>query len=138
MRLAAPLPLYTRHLLRNGRCDHTQIGNAALLGCLLSHMQAWRLVRPGERVAILEEVATAFSKATQTPSDAPPKPPLGPPFGPSDAPPQQDAQIDALSVARLRLLAQDIAPHPWDIVLLDSVLFGFSLAPLWPLFSSLS
>ena len=58
MRLAAPLPLHTRHLLRNGRCDHTQIGNAAMLGCLLSHMQAWRLVRPGERVAILEEVAT--------------------------------------------------------------------------------
>ena len=66
MRLAAPLPLHTRHLLRSGRCDHTQIGNAAMLGCLLSHMQAWRLVRPGERVAILEEVATAFSEATQT------------------------------------------------------------------------
>ena len=51
---AETLPLYTRHLLRHGRRDHMQIGNPEMLGCLLSHMKAWRLVRPGEVVAVFE------------------------------------------------------------------------------------
>ena len=51
---AEALPLYTRHLLRHGRRDHMQIGNPEMLGCLLSHMKAWRLVRPGEVVAVFE------------------------------------------------------------------------------------
>ena len=83
-------------------------------------MQAWRLVRPGEHVVVLEEVSAAFAPAAQS----------LPPTRASDvanAPPQQDAQIDTLSVSRLHLLAQDISPRPWDVVLLDAVLSGFYL-----------
>ena len=54
MLMAEELPLYTRHQLRHGRNDHMQIGNFAMLGCLYSHINAWRLVGPGETVAIFE------------------------------------------------------------------------------------
>jgi len=40
----ASLPLYTRYLIRHGRREHMQIGNLAMAGCLLSHVQAWRRV----------------------------------------------------------------------------------------------
>jgi len=40
----AVLPLYTRHLIRHGRNEHMQIGNRAMVGCLLSHAEAWKRV----------------------------------------------------------------------------------------------
>ena len=51
------LPLYTRHLIRYGRQNHVQIGNWAMLGCLLSHISVWRGIAPGETVAVFEEDA---------------------------------------------------------------------------------
>ena len=51
------LPLYTRHLIDNGRQSHVQIGNYAMLGCLLSHVEVWKQVAPGEIVAVFEEDA---------------------------------------------------------------------------------
>lgn len=51
------LPLYTRHLINNGRHNHVQIGNFAMLGCLLSHVDVWKQVVPGETVAVFEEDA---------------------------------------------------------------------------------
>lgn len=52
------LPLYTRYLLRYGRHDHMQLGNAAMLGCLLSHVEVWRrYVGPNETIAVFEEDA---------------------------------------------------------------------------------
>lgn len=54
----AQLPLYTKMLLQSRqRHDHMQLSSAPMLGCLLSHMAAWRRVRPGEIVAVLEEDA---------------------------------------------------------------------------------
>ena len=38
----ANLPLYARLILSTGRHDHMQVGNAAMLGCLLSHTALWR------------------------------------------------------------------------------------------------
>ena len=51
------LPLYTRHLIKNGRQNHIQIGNYAMVGCLLSHVEVWRGVGVGETVAVFEEDA---------------------------------------------------------------------------------
>lgn len=51
------LPLYTRHLIDNGRQSHIQIGNSAMLGCLLSHVEVWKNITPGETVAVFEEDA---------------------------------------------------------------------------------
>jgi GR25 family glycosyltransferase involved in LPS biosynthesis len=54
------LPLYTRMTLAAGRNDHMQLGSAAMLGCLLSHIAIWRhllLQEEGEEALILEEDA---------------------------------------------------------------------------------
>lgn len=51
------LPLYTRHLIKNGRHSHVQIGNFAMLGCLLSHVEVWKTITPSETVAVFEEDA---------------------------------------------------------------------------------
>lgn len=40
----ADLPLYTRHLVDEGRFDHMQIGNRPMVGCLLSHASVWAQV----------------------------------------------------------------------------------------------
>lgn len=58
------LPLYTRHLIKNGRHNHVQIGNFAMLGCLLSHVQVWKTIGPSETVAVFEE--DAFIDAVST------------------------------------------------------------------------
>ena len=42
----AQLPLYTQYTIQHGRHHHVQIGNAAMVGCLLSHMAIWALVKP--------------------------------------------------------------------------------------------
>jgi len=36
------LPLYTKYLMKHGRDDHMQIGNTAMIGCFLSHLQVWK------------------------------------------------------------------------------------------------
>ena len=51
------LPLYTRHLIAHGRQTHMQIGNAEMLACLLSHVQVWSGIKPGETILVLEEDA---------------------------------------------------------------------------------
>lgn len=53
------VPLYVRHTMRSGRHDHMQIGNAEMLGCLLSHMAVWArfLASPHSTVAVFEEDA---------------------------------------------------------------------------------
>ena len=51
------MPLYTRRLLQVGRSEHMQLGNAAMLGCLLSHMAIWEQIQEGETVAVFEEDA---------------------------------------------------------------------------------
>ena len=51
------LPLYTRFLIQNGRQNHVQIGNSAMIGCLLSHIKVWRDIQPGETVMVVEEDA---------------------------------------------------------------------------------
>ena len=53
------VPLYVRHTMRSGRHDHMQIGNAEMLGCLLSHMAVWTrfLASPHGTVAVFEEDA---------------------------------------------------------------------------------
>ena len=57
----ASLPLYTRHLIAHGRHEHIQIGNRAMVGCLLSHVEAWRRVSSWayvfEEDALVEEGA---------------------------------------------------------------------------------
>ena len=51
------LPLYTRYLIDHGRQNHMQIGNGAMLGCLLSHIEIWKTITPGETVGVFEEDA---------------------------------------------------------------------------------
>lgn len=52
----AALPLYTRHVMRNGRSDHMQIGNRHALGCLMSHGHVWRrIVEANASAIVLEE-----------------------------------------------------------------------------------
>jgi len=51
------LPLYTRYTMLMGRHDHMQIANPAALGCLLSHIEIWKQMLPGEIIAIFEEDA---------------------------------------------------------------------------------
>ena len=51
------LPLYTRYLIDHGRQNHMQIGNAAMLACLLSHIEIWKTITPGETVGVFEEDA---------------------------------------------------------------------------------
>lgn len=45
------LPLYTRHIMANGRHDHMQIPNNEALGCLLSHDAIWRDIVNGSNDA---------------------------------------------------------------------------------------
>ena len=110
MLMVEELPLYTRHQLRHGRNEHMQIGNYAMLGCLYSHINAWRLVGPGETVAIFE--VRTFLRCAQR------KPP--PPPSHFAEPIQEDTQIDSTSEARMRLLEQDMAGIEWDIILLET------------------
>ena len=42
--MEATLPLYTQFLIKHGRREHVQIGNRAMVGCLLSHVNIWRMV----------------------------------------------------------------------------------------------
>ena len=90
--LAHELPLYARQIvLGAGRHDHMQLGNAAMLGCLLSHTALWRWwaarPHPNDTLLVLEE----------------------------------DAYLDEdASPARLAtLLDHDLAHERWDILLLE-------------------
>lgn len=49
--------LYTRYVMVVGRRDHMQLSNPSMLGCLLSHIHIWKMVNPGEIIAIFEEDA---------------------------------------------------------------------------------
>ena len=51
------LPLYTQRLLQVGRSEHMQLGNAAMLGCLLSHMAIWDMMQAGDTFVVFEEDA---------------------------------------------------------------------------------
>lgn len=51
------LSLYTKYTMLVGRHDHMQIANPSALGCLLSHIAIWKMVSPGEVIAIFEEDA---------------------------------------------------------------------------------
>ncbi len=47
--------LFTRYMMDTERVDHKLIGNAAMIGCLMSHVQIWRAIT--EPVFIFEEDA---------------------------------------------------------------------------------
>ena len=51
------LPLYTQRLIQQGRNEHMQLGNAAMLGCLLSHMAIWEMLKEDDIFAVFEEDA---------------------------------------------------------------------------------
>ena len=49
------ISLYTRYTMSVGRNDHMQLSNVGMLGCLLSHVEVWKRVQPGETIAIFED-----------------------------------------------------------------------------------
>jgi GR25 family glycosyltransferase involved in LPS biosynthesis len=49
------ISLYTRYAMSVGRNDHMQLSNVGMLGCLLSHVEIWKKVQPGETIAIFED-----------------------------------------------------------------------------------
>jgi len=51
------LSLYTKYTMLVGRHDHMQLSNPSMLGCLLSHIEIWKMLTPGETVAVFEEDA---------------------------------------------------------------------------------
>jgi len=59
----AQLPLYTRFLIKHGRREHMQIGNRAMVGCLLSHVKIWRMI--SGRVYVFEEDALIDDSSLQ-------------------------------------------------------------------------
>ena len=54
---AAELPLYTQRLIQLGRNEHMQLGNGAMLGCLMSHLAVWEQMHEGDIFAVFEEDA---------------------------------------------------------------------------------
>ena len=88
---AAGLPLYTRHVLATGRHDHMQIGNAAMLGCLLSHIRVWEQHIGAD--AADDEIVAVF---------------------------EEDARLDITSAERMRDLGLDMAGVEWDLLMLES------------------
>jgi len=51
------LLVFTKYQLLFGRSDHMQISNENMLGCLASHVEIWKKIKPGEIVAVMEEDA---------------------------------------------------------------------------------
>ena len=49
------LSIYTKYTLMTGRHDHMQISNSNALGCLLSHINIWQMIKPNDIVAVVEE-----------------------------------------------------------------------------------
>lgn len=50
------LPLYTQYMMDNGRHFHMEISNKAMVGCFLSHVEIWKMVK-NESLIVLEEDA---------------------------------------------------------------------------------
>jgi GR25 family glycosyltransferase involved in LPS biosynthesis len=59
------LSIFTKYLMLVGRQDHMQLSNTNMLGCLLSHIEIWRQIKPGETIAIFEEDAYFDSTSTE-------------------------------------------------------------------------
>ena len=88
----ADLPLYARLIIGTGRHDHMQVGNAAMLGCLLSHTALWRWW--AERANGTADALLVL---------------------------EEDAYLDMeTSPTRLEtLLERDLAGEAWDILMLE-------------------
>ena len=67
---AGDLPISVRMALLQGRHSHSEIGSAAALGCLLSHIAIWRTVRDGETIAVFEEVGARAATDAPDATDA--------------------------------------------------------------------
>ena len=60
------LPLYTRHIINQGRSDHMQLPNREALACLLSHAALWSKIVDLQAPAFIFEEDILVTESTST------------------------------------------------------------------------